>query len=494
MDTVIFWFRQDLRLNDNPALHAALKHARQVIPLYIYTDDESGSWPLGGASRWWLHYSLLALNTDLEKLGSRLITRAGSSNSILLELARQTGASEIFCNALYEPDHIKRDERIKHELQQHDIQWHSYHGNLLCAPGHVRNKSDQAYKVFTPFYRYYLKHGFDTRLTSKPKQFTAVDKGVKSIKVQSLQLLPSIKWYTHFSNDWHPGEQGAKTRLQQFCHQSLEHYPVNRDIPATDGTSHLSPHLHFGEISPRQIIAALDKTVASSPKPGLGNARDALIRQLIWRDFAHHILVHFPHTADKPFNPTYENFPWKRTHKSFLKAWQQGNTGIPIIDAGMRELWLTGYMHNRVRMIVASLLAKNANLHWINGARWFWDTLVDADLANNSMNWQWVAGCGVDAAPYFRIFNPVTQGKRFDPDGEYIRRWIPELTNFPNHYIHEPWIASVDIQQQAGIIIGKDYPQPIIDISTTRKQALENYNRYRQTGANKTMPNSTENK
>jgi deoxyribodipyrimidine photo-lyase len=481
MKSAIVWFRQDLRLTDNPALNAALRDNQHVIPLYCFTNDESGDWPLGEASRWWLHHSLTALASDIESFGSKLVIRNGSSLKTLLELVKKTGSTSVYCNALYEPAHIARDNEVKDALLKFDVEFHCYHGNLLQPPSQVANQSGLPYRVYTPFYRFYLKNGFDTQLAASPRKLPAVATQLKPLSVNSLKLLPPVPWHNEFKNRWQPGEQGALLNLKLFCKQHLVDYPEVRDIPSIDGTSGLSPHLHFGEISPRQVIATLNKTAHSLKTTGITRGRDNVIRQLIWRDFAHHILVHFPHTTDKPFLESFSKFPWKRSDKKFLSAWQQGNTGIPVIDAGMRQLWKTGTMHNRVRMIVASLLSKNANLHWLNGARWFWDTLVDADLANNSMNWQWVAGCGVDAAPYFRIFNPVTQGKKFDPDGYYVEKWVPELAGFPKRYLHEPWNAPDKIQQETGIIVGKDYPKPIIDIAETRKQALSHYNALRQT-------------
>lgn len=480
MKSAIVWFRQDLRLTDNPALAAALQNNHQVIPVYCFTLDESGDWPPGEASRWWLHHSLTSLANDIKNCGSKLIIRNGPSLKALLELVKISGAISVYCNALYEPAHIARDKIVREALQKIGVTFNYYHGNLLLPPSQVTNQSGLPYRVYTPFYRFYVKNGFDTQLASRPRRLPAVTAQLKSLSVTSLKLLPPIAWYKEFKNCWQPGEDGALSNLKLFCNNDLADYPETRDIPSIDGTSRLSPHLHFGEISPRQVIAVLNKIAHTSKLTGVSRGRDTVVRQIIWRDFAHHILVHFPHTTGKPFLESFSKFPWKRSDKKFLTAWQKGNTGIPLIDAGMRQLWKTGTMHNRVRMIVASLLAKNANLHWINGARWFWDTLVDADLANNSMNWQWVAGCGVDAAPYFRIFNPVTQGKKFDPDGDYVKKWIPELAGFPKRYIHEPWNAPDKLQQETGIIIGKDYPKPVIDISETRKQALSHYNDLRQ--------------
>ena len=480
MERVIFWFRQDLRLSDNPALSFALQNNRQVIPLYIYNDDDNRDWQLGAASRWWLHQSLESLGADIRTRGSQLIIKKGPPLEVLRKLIKHTNATAIYANTLYEPENFKRDDAIRSTLERMDIGFHCYHGNLLCPPSHVKNKSGGPYKVFTPFYRYYIKNGFDTRLSATPKQLPKISGNIKSDSLNSLRLLPKIKWYSNFGTIWQPSESGAARSLQVFCKKRIGKYPETRDIPAEDGTSHLSPHLHFGEISPRQIIASLNKAADFSAIFGISEARDTVVRQLVWRDFAHHVLIHFPHTTTQPFNNSYKNFPWKRGNKKFFDAWKKGKTGIPIVDAGMRQLWQTGTMHNRVRMIVASLLTKNANIHWLEGARWFWDTLVDADLANNSMNWQWVAGCGVDAAPYFRIFNPVSQGKKFDPAGDYIKQWIPELTNFPTRYIHEPWNAPDKVLQEIDIVVGKDYPRPILDIASTRKQSLDNYNNFRK--------------
>lgn len=480
MKSVIVWFRQDLRLSDNPALHAALKSKSPIIPFFCYTDNESTNWKPGAASRWWLHHSLSSLASDFAARGSRFVIRKGESLDTLQQLAKQVNAKEIYCNALYEPEQAKKDRIIQEALQKQGIEFHCFHGSLLLAPDQVQNQSGSPYRVFTPFYRYYLNSGFNTQCLPSPKSINAIPKEIKSEKIDTLKLLPEIRWYCDFETHWLPGETGALKNLKRFCKNHLIDYPLARDIPSINGTTSLSPHLHFGEISPRQVIAALYKMTQASSKAGLIKARDCVIRELIWRDFAHHILAHYPHTTDRPFSENFQQFPWKRSDKKFLKAWQQGRTGIPVVDAGMRQLWKTGWMHNRVRMIVASLLAKNANLHWLNGARWFWDTLVDADLANNSMNWQWVAGCGVDAAPYFRIFNPVTQGKKFDPAGAYVRQWVPELINFPDRFIHDPWNAPDKLQNEVKIIIGKDYPYPVLDLSRTRKEILEIYNRYRQ--------------
>ena len=480
MTTAIIWFRSDLRLHDNPALQAALQNNDRVIPLYCHDDSQANQWQLGEASRWWLYKSLQSLSADLKNLGSRLIIRKEATLPILKQLVEETQATHVYCNAVYEPQQVSRDMESSLWLQKQGIGFHCYDGNTLTSPSSIRNKQGEPYRVFTPFYRYCLSTGFETRLYKSPRKMPAVSRNIRSENIKALDLLPENKWYRKLEKYWQPGEQGAGDKLVHFCRAKLENYTESRDLPGLDGTSALSPHLHFGEISPRQIIHGMNKFADEVKTQQFVQSYDGFIRQLIWRDFAYYILMNFPQTAEQPFNPRFNSFPWKKSDKKFLHAWTKGMTGIPIVDAGMRQLWETGSMHNRVRMIVASLLTKNANLHWHHGARWFWDTLVDADLALNSMNWQWVAGSGVDAAPYYRIFNPVTQGKKFDPDGSYIKEWIPELSNYPERYIHDPWNADQDIQKQANCVIGIDYPQPVLDISQTRQQALENFNSFRQ--------------
>lgn len=484
MNTSIIWFRQDLRLSDNPALAAALENHESVVPVFFLPQDQDADWSIGEASRWWLHHSLQALSHDISKLGSRLIIRRGSAQELLAEIAQQCSATDIYINEVYEPRGREGDSNISTALGEHGITVHRYHGNLLLAPGQVKNKSNAAYRVFTPFYRYYVQHGYVTQLAQRPAQLPPVPAEIRSEKLDLPGLLPANNWYTKLGKHWSPGEYGAEKTLAGISEEKLAGYPENRDIPSEPGTSQLSPHLHFGEVSPRQVIDRLDSLASQSTYPGISQGRESLVRQLVWRDFACHILYHFPHTTNKPFNNDYDRFPWQEMDSELITAWQTGNTGIPIVDAGMRELWETGWMHNRVRMIVASLLTKNAGQHWLHGAKWFWDTLVDADLPNNSMGWQWVAGCGVDAAPYFRIFNPVSQSKKFDPDGSYLLRWVPEISKLPPRHLHEPWTTPEHIQQQCSVIIGRDYPHPVLDLASSRKRALDAYQALRAgTGA-----------
>ena len=474
--TIIVWFRADLRLHDNPALYAAVNRGELIIPVYIHAPQEEGQWQRGAASCWWLHHSLASLARDLKQRGSRLILRAGNSREQLEQLIEQTGATAVYTTRGYSPTGIKRDNKIQQALRKANIDFTLYNGNLLVEPDSIHNKAGQPFKVFTPFWRTHQQHFSLPGLLPAPNHLPAVPTRLSSTALGNLELLPKLPWDKGLRNTWLVGEHAALQQLQTHTTEVSAEYPAVHDRPDIDGTSQLSPYLHFGELSVRQVAHTLMQL--QRRKTAQAGAT-ALLRQLVWRDFAHHILWHFPATTDKPFNSRYDRFPWQRRTKSrLLKAWQQGQTGFPIIDAGMRQLWQTGWMHNRVRMIVASLLSKNAGIHWQLGARWFWDTLVDADLAQNSMNWQWVAGCGVDAAPYFRIFNPVLQSQKFDPRGEYIRRWVPELAGLPTKFIHQPELTPPLIQQASGVLIGTDYPEPMLDLKTSREQALQHYRQH----------------
>ena len=464
--TALLWFRRDLRLADNSALHHALEQAQQVIPVFIHAPDEEAPWVSGAASNWWLHHSLQALSDDLAARGSRLIIRSGTSQHSLQQLLKETGATLMCWNRLYEPAVIARDTHIKAALKEQGITCSSHNAALLFEPWQVNNQQNKPFRVFTPFWRH-----CQTRLSEqplplpKPKKLPDVDANMASQSLTALQLLPRIKWDTGMREHWQPGEAGAHATLKRFIDNAVHDYATDRDRPDKPGTSCMSPYLHFGEISPRQIVVALNAEQAPA---------ESYIRELGWREFAHHLLYHFPHTSDQPLDPRFANFPWDK-NAAALKAWQRGQTGVPIIDAGMRELWHTGWMHNRVRMVVASFLTKNLRIHWLEGARWFWDTLVDADLPNNTQGWQWTAGCGADAAPYFRIFNPVLQAERFDPDFAYIRRWVPELAQLNDKWLANPWEAPDAELKKAGVALGKHYPTPIVALSQSREQALSAY-------------------
>jgi deoxyribodipyrimidine photo-lyase len=470
MTCSIWWLRRDLRLTDNPALQQALARSETVIPLYIFAPEEEIPWALGAASRWWLHHSLSALDRDLRRLGSRLLLRHGPSLSILLEVAQECGAGRVYWNRLYEPQAVARDTGIKQNLRQQGLQVETYNASLLAEPWEVTSKSAAPYKVFTPFWKALQARGLtDLPPLAEPSALPEVPFECQSLSLEALALLPKLPWDGGLAQTWRPGEAGALARMDTFITDALAHYATDRDQPGHPGTSGLAPHLHFGEISPRQIVWALQ---------GLDTAKEAsngaasFIRQLGWREFAHHLLFYFPATTENPMDGRFSDFAWNPPEPTILQAWQQGRTGIPLVDAGMRELWQTGGMHNRVRMVAGSFLVKNLRLHWLEGARWFWDTLVDADLANNTLGWQWVAGCGADAAPYFRIFNPVLQGQRFDPEGRYVRRWVPELSRLPDRYLQQPWTAPEAVLVACGVRLGRDYPFPIIDLKTSREQAL----------------------
>jgi deoxyribodipyrimidine photo-lyase len=463
----IVWFRKDLRLEDNAAFYTAAERDGPIIPLYIWAPEEERPWEPGGASRWWLHYSLESLSDELETLGYPLIIRAGPSLHVLEEVIKETRAEALFWNRLYEPEAIKRDTRIKSTLSSRGIDVQTFNASLLFEPWTIFNKQKKPFQVFTRFWQACLKQGEMTSPLPMPPHARGRAPSIKSLSPSELHLLPEVPWDQGISAIWRPGAHHARQRLDYFIEHALMDYKEQREFPGKHGVSYLSPYLHFGEISPRMIW---HEVVREYPEES--EERDAYLRQLGWREFAHHLLYHFPFTPTDPLRREFSHFPWHHDDKA-LKAWQTGYTGYPLVDAGMRQLWITGWMHNRLRMVVGSFLVKDLLLPWQEGAKWFWDTLVDADLANNTLGWQWVAGCGADAAPYFRIFNPVTQGEKFDGTGEYVRRWVPELAKLPDEWIQQPWDAPPDVLKQAEVEIGKTYPHPIVDHSVARKRALD---------------------
>jgi deoxyribodipyrimidine photo-lyase len=449
----LLWFRQDLRLADNPALQAAAVGCSAIIPVFLHAPHEEQPWAPGAAARWWQHESLAALACDLERRGSRLILRAvapgQSSLEVLLVLAAETGAAAVHWNRRYEPALLERDRRVKRGLREHGLVAESHNAALLAEPWEVRNQSGRPFQVFTPFWRHVLRELAPPPPQPAPPQLPAPPRWPHSVPLESLGLRPKIPWYAGMAEAWKPGEAGAGRQLERFLAEGWSSYRDGRDLPAVRGTSRLSPHLHHGEISPRQIWHALARAAEARGESAASWRNSQFVAELGWREFAHHLLFHFAHTTDEPLRTEFARFP-SREDGALLEAWQRGRTGVPLVDAGMRELWHTGWMHNRVRMVVASFLVKNLLQPWQAGARWFWDTLVDADLATNTLGWQWSAGCGADAAPYFRIFNPISQAERFDPDGAYVARWVPEL--------------------------GSDrYPQPIVDLQASRAAALAAY-------------------
>lgn len=461
--TAIVWFRLDLRLDDNPALTEAAR-SRSVIPLFIWSPE--ASWSPGAASRWWLHQSLVQLDNQLRSFGSRLIVRRGEPLSVLTELLRETGANAVYWNRRYEP--TERDELLKPALAELGVKAESFNGSLLYEPWQIQNSSGQPFQVFTPFWRECTSHEPASPVNA-PVTIPTPEQWPESLSIEALELEPKIDWAAGMRAHWRPGTEGARLRLEAFL-ERVGQYADDRDRPDLEGTSLLSPHLHFGEISVRRVYwaCAMKREVEGEDRRGI----EVYLKEVGWREFAYHLLYHFPHTSDSPLRPEFRNFPWLEDAAS-LKAWQRGETGYPLVDAGMRQLWHTGWMHNRVRMVVASFLVKHLLVSWQHGARWFWDTLVDADLANNTLGWQWTAGCGADAAPYFRIFNPVLQGEKFDQSGEYVRRWVPELAALPDSLIHRPWEASPEVLKSSGVRLGWNYPHPIVDHKTARARALE---------------------
>lgn len=458
---VLLWFRQDLRLSDNPALVAAARKG-PVIPVYILDDEAPGQWKRGGASRWWLHNSLTTLDADLQKLGSKLILRRGPALKVLQSLITETGAQAVHWNRQYEPWAIARDKHVKEHLKAQNLHTESFNASLLREPWEMKTGTGGPYRVFTPFWRAVRADMPALDLPQAPRQIPGPAKWPTTEPLASWKLLPTKPdWAAGFGPLWTPGERGARKRLDAFLSKALDGYAGNRDRPDIEATSRLSPHLHFGEISPRQVCKA---AMAQAQSQGKESGADKFMSEVGWREFSYHLLYHFPHLPERNYREAFDAFPWNNDDTAFGK-WTRGQTGYPIVDAGMRELWATGYMHSRVRMVAASFLIKHLLIPWQRGEAWFWDTLLDADLANNAASWQWVAGSGADAAPYFRIFNPVMQGEKFDTAGIYVRRWIPELKHCPDRFIQRPW--------EAPDFTSLRYPAPIVEHTMARDRALK---------------------
>ncbi len=467
----IVWFRNDLRLADHPALDAAARSGAPLVALYIHDDASPGDWRRGSASRWWLHHSLESLANDLAKLGVPLILRRGDAQFVIEELVASTGAGAVYWNRLYEPWAMRRDSVIKANLRSRGLRVESFNGALLFEPSALRNKSGDPFRVFTPFWRACLAAVPPEAPLPAPKKLTPAP-APASDALKDWKLLPTKPdWSGGLRDAWRPGEAAAMARLKEFARADMKHYKTARDFMAKSGVSRLSPHLHFGEVSARQCWAVVDANRS--------DGASAFLREIGWREFCYHLLVANPDMPERALDGRFADFPWRDDPKA-LQAWQRGKTGYPLIDAAMRELWQTGYQHNRARMVSASFLVKHLLIPWQQGERWFWDTLVDADLANNSGGWQWVAGCGADAAPYFRVFNPVIQGEKFDPDGDYVRRYVPELGKLDARYIHRPWEAPAELLKAAGITLGKTYPKPIVDHATARDRALAAFAKTRE--------------
>ena len=473
--TSIYWFRQDLRLNDNPALTASVKNGT-IIPIYILDNDNSKDHKMGEASRLWLHYSLIELNKQLE---SKLIVVQGNPEDILFDICSKETVTNIFWNRVYEPWGIDRDKKIKENLSKENIEINSFNGSLLWEPWDALKDDGTPYRVFTPFFRRGCMNATAPRRPiPKPEKINYHEiKNFKSYEISDLNLLPTREWKDDLLTNWDVGEKGAQSRLDEFVENELNGYKEGRNFPINKNVSRLSPYLHWGEISPNTVWYK----VKDREENGIGNSKDNdhFLSEIGWREFSNSLLFHFPKLPRENLQKKFDKFPW-RYDKEKLIAWKKGKTGYPIVDAGMRELWSTGYMHNRLRMVVGSFLVKNLLLHWHEGEKWFWNCLLDADLANNSASWQWIAGCGADAAPYFRIFNPITQGLKFDPEGTYIRKFIPEISELPNKYIFNPWEAPKEILEKANIRLGKNYPNPLVDLKSSREEALSAFSELKE--------------
>jgi deoxyribodipyrimidine photo-lyase len=465
--TAILWFRQDLRLADHPALHAALAAAGHVVPVYVLDTDTPGVWAPGGASKWWLHHSLAALADSLASAGATLVLRQGDPAQIIPALAAEAGAATVHAGVAHEPWWRRQDEAIAGTLKSAGRKLVRHRVSTLFDPWNIRTKTGGIYGMYTPFARAVQAGPAPEKPLPAPSRIPGMD-GVATDLLADWHLLPSTPdWAGGLRDTWQHGEAAARARLKQFLANAANAYGTGRNLPGKSGTSALSPYLHFGEISPNTVWHA---ALAHGDNAGV----QTYLSELIWRDFNAYLLWHNPALPDAPLREDFAQFPWRHDKKA-LRAWQRGQTGVPIVDAGMRQLWQTGWMHNRVRMIVGSYLTKHLLLHWRDGEDWFWDTLVDADLASNAGNWQWTAGCGVDSQPYFRVFNPVTQGEKFDQDGTYVRRFVPEIAALPDRFLHAPWDAPPEILRGAGVRLGVTYPTPMIELAEGRNRALEAY-------------------
>lgn len=474
---VLLWLRRDLRLADNPAVAAALRHDGGVVPVFILDETSAGQRPLGGAARWWLGRSLDALAQSLDKRGGQLILRRGATLAALKQLIKETGARTLHFNRRFDPPGFSLDQTVSDALRVAGVDVQDDDANYLHEPWQLRTKQDEPFKVFTPFWRRLLDQYHPPALHSVPRRWPAHHPHPRSEPLESFRVVHS--WTKGFAKEWQPGEIGARKRLKDFLDEVVDGYATSRDRPDKRGTSRLSPHLAWGEISVHRAWrqAALNH----------GSGAAAFRRELAWRDFNMHVYHHFPNLPTLPWHAGFQHFPFEKD-RTGLRAWQRGETGYPLVDAGMRELWQTGWMHNRVRMVVASFLIKHQLIDWRRGEEWFWDTLVDADPAQNAGNWQWVAGCGFDAAPFFRIFNPTLQGKKFDPAGDYIHHWVPALSSLDHKRLYEPWKLPADQRRQAKIL---DYPEPIVDHESARKRALIAHRQIGGKSATKAKPTSS---
>ena len=473
---VVVWFRVDLRLADNHALHAAVATGRPVACLYVLDESTPDLREAGGAKKWWLHHSLLSLADDLRGLGARLILRRGDAQSALREVIAAVGADAVVWNRRYGRGETETDNAIRAGLEGDGIAVRACPGHLLHDPDALRTGTGKPYRVYAPFWRTLAGTLVERDPLPAPERIEGTGGDVPSDDLGDWALLPEgPDWAGGIRAYWTPGEAGAHERLKDFARKSLDGYATTRDHPADDGTSRLSPHLALGEITPMQAWRATD---------GRDDVdAETFRKEIAWRDFSYHLLHHHPDMPRENIDPRFDRFPWAEMDadgKAKLRAWQRGRTGYPIVDAGMRQLWNLGWMHNRVRMITASFLIKHLLINWRHGEEWFWDTLVDWDAANNSNGWQWVAGSGADASPFFRVFNPILQGEKFDPEGTYVREWVPELAKLPTKHIHAPWNAPDVALVKAGVRLGETYPNPVVDHGSGRERALDAYRTMRE--------------
>ena len=480
---IVVWLRNDLRLDDNPALAHAADTGRPVVPLLVFDEETKGPRPLGGAHKWWLHHSIEALSGDLEKVGSGLVIRRGASAAVVPAVVREAEAGALWFNRRYQQASDALDDEIAASMP--DVDSRSFRGHILHDPAAVKTKTGGYYKVYTPFWKNLTGGHAPRDPIDPPARLAKPEKGLpQSDDLRSWKLLPvGPDWSSGFSPDWVPGEAAARERFAMFCDALLDDYPRGRERPGQDATSRMSPHLRFGEISPFRLWHEAEAAASRRSVPA--DAMERFKKELVWRDFNYHLLFHFGALGTENFNSRFDALPWRQSPGD-LRAWQKGMTGYPIVDAGMRQLWQTGWMHNRLRLIVGSFLTRDLLIDWREGERWFWDALVDGDEASNTSQWQWIGGTGADAQPFFRIFNPVAQGQKFDGKGEYIRRFVPELAGLSDRDIHSPWTAGAAALEKAGVTLGKTYPAPIVDHAEARDRALAAYRSIR--GADKATP------
>ncbi len=465
---VLVWFRKDLRLTDNPCLAKAVEHDLEIVPVFIWSPDLGGDWRIGEASRWWLQRTLENLSEDISGQGGTFIFERGRPEDLLPGLAHKYGCGNVYFSRSYDPSGREQEEQVKSRLHSEKLRYETFKTSLLVEPREALNKSGKPFQVFTPFWRSNRQCIFEEpqSYSSSNLHFT---KNIRSaLGLNDLGIMPKHSWHNKLDQHWDTSARGARKLLARLRGELTEKYSHRRNIPELDATSRLSPYLAWGNVSPREVC----KAVLSSDNQSSRRGENKFLAEIGWREFSHHLLYHFPKTPNEPLRSKYASFPWRNDSKA-LNLWQKGQTGYPLVDAGMRQLWETGWMHNRVRMVVASFLVKHLLQPWLDGARWFWDTLVDADLASNTQGWQWTAGCGADAAPYFRIFNPFGQGEKFDSKGNYVRRWVPEIAKLPAKYVHQPWRAPSQVLEESSVTLGKIYPYPIVDHSEARHEALK---------------------